>query len=37
MKLHDVNRLLVTEDDDLVGIITLFDLIYRLFEEKGIV
>jgi CBS domain-containing protein len=37
MRLHETDRLLVTEEDNLIGIITLFDLIYHLFKEKGIV
>ncbi len=38
MKLHKVEKLMVTvEDNKLVGIITLFDIIYSIFKQKGLV
>lgn len=37
MKLHETDRLLVTEDDKLTGIISLFDIIVRLFKDKGVI
>lgn len=37
MKLHNTERLLVTEADNLKGIITLFDIILVLFREKGVI
>lgn len=37
MKLHKTDRLLVTENDNLIGIITLFDIILYLFKDKGVI
>jgi len=37
MKVNNTERLLVTENDKLVGIITLFDIILILFKEKGVI
>ncbi len=37
MKVNNTERLLVTENDKLVGIITLFDIILTLFKEKGVI
>jgi CBS domain-containing protein len=37
MKLHNKRGLLVVKDGTLVGVITLFDIIYALFQERGII
>ena len=37
MKLHNKQGLPVVRDSVLVGVITLFDIIYALFKERGIV
>ncbi len=37
MKLHNKQGLPVVKDGTLVGIITLFDIIYALFREKGLI
>ena len=37
MKLHNKQGLPVVKNDTLVGVITLFDIIYALFREKGII
>jgi len=37
MKLHNKQGLPVVRDNVLVGVITLFDIIYALFKERGIV
>lgn len=37
MKLHNKHGLAVVKDITLVGIITLFDIIYGLFRERGII
>lgn len=37
MKLHNVQRMPVTRDKELVGFITLFDLIIVLFKERKII
>lgn len=36
MKMHNIQGLLVVKDERLVGVITLFDMIYTLFQEKGL-
>ena len=37
MKLHNKQGLPVVKNGTLVGVITLFDIIYALFREKGII
>jgi CBS domain-containing protein len=37
MKLHNKQGLPVVRDGVLVGAITLFDIIYALFKERGII
>jgi len=37
MKLHNVQRVPVTRDKELVGFITLFDIIIALFKERKII
>ncbi|MBS1257752.1 MAG: hypothetical protein MAG551_00799 [Candidatus Scalindua arabica] len=37
MKLHDVERMPVTNDGILAGFITLFDIIIELFKERNII
>jgi CBS domain-containing protein len=37
MKLHNVQRVPVTRDKELVGFITLFDIIIALFKERNII
>ena len=37
MTLHDIERMPVTKDDLLVGVITIFDIIIALFKERGII
>jgi Mg/Co/Ni transporter MgtE len=37
MKLHDREGLPVVRDGVLVGVITLFDIVYGLFRERGII
>ncbi|MBW2182920.1 MAG: CBS domain-containing protein [Deltaproteobacteria bacterium] len=37
MKLHNKQGLPVVRDSVLVGVITLFDIIYALFKERGII
>lgn len=37
MKLHETGRLLVIENDKLIGIIGLFDIILYLFKDKGVI
>jgi CBS domain-containing protein len=37
MKLHNKQGLPVVRDSVLVGVITLFDIIYELFKESGVV
>ncbi len=37
MKVHDIQRLFVVEDERLVGIICLFDIILALFKESGVI
>ena len=37
MKMHNKQGLPVVRDGVLVGVITLFDIIYALFKEKGVI
>lgn len=37
MKLHNKQGLPVVRNGTLVGVVTLFDIIYALFREKGII
>ena len=37
MKVHDIQRVFVVEDERLVGIVCLFDLILALFKESGVI
>jgi CBS domain-containing protein len=37
MKLHNVQRVPVTRNKELVGFITLFDIIIALFKERNII
>lgn len=37
MKLHNVQRMPVTRNKELVGFITLFEIIIALFKERGII
>jgi CBS domain-containing protein len=37
MKLHNTECLLVTENDKLIGIITLFDIILAIFRQKDVI
>jgi CBS domain-containing protein len=37
MKVHEIQRLFVVEDEKLVGIICLFDIILALFKESGVI
>ena len=37
MKVHNVQRLFVVEDEKLVGIVCLFDIILALFKESGVI
>lgn len=37
MKLHNKQGLLVVKDRNLVGVITLFDIIYGLFRERRVI
>ena len=37
MKLHNKQGLPVVRDSVLVGVITLFDIIYALFKERGVI
>ena len=37
MKVHDIQRLFVVEDEKLVGIVCLFDIILALFKESGVI
>ncbi len=37
MKVNKVNVVPVLKDDNLIGVISLFDIIYMVFKEKGLV
>ena len=37
MKLHSRQRLPVVKEDALVGVITLFDIIYAVLQARGVV
>lgn len=37
MKVDSVNRLPVTKDGKLIGIVSLFDIILAIFREKGVI
>lgn len=37
MRCHNITRMPVTKDRELVGFITLFDLIVAIFRERGII
>jgi CBS domain-containing protein len=37
MKVHEIQRLFVVDDDEIVGIICLFDIILALFKESGVI
>jgi CBS domain-containing protein len=37
MKLHNIQRVPVTRNQELVGFITLFDIIIALFKERNII
>lgn len=38
MKLYKISRLFVVkEDDELIGVVTLFDILFSLFKDKGVI
>jgi len=38
MKLYKISRLFVVkEDDELIGVVTLFDILFYLFKDKGVI
>ncbi|MFC2061265.1 HPP family protein [Elusimicrobiota bacterium] len=37
MKVNNIKKLMVIENDELIGVIGMFDIIYAVFKEKGVV